>query len=167
MILLSIDPGVNGCGCALWEGAQLLRAGYVTNPAADGGKVDVLERARAMAASVAAWAREPSTVGHVVIEVPQTYGGRAAKGDANDLIVVGLVVGALAADFPKAEIDSVYPREWKGNVPKDVTSARVLFELSEFEGGRVELPRAKSLRHNVYDGIAIGLWFLKKQKVRK
>lgn len=169
MILLSVDPGIGGCGCALWEGPKLLRAAYVGNEVADGHKGDLYERARGMAQSVAHWVQEPEIIGHAVIELPQTYGGRAAKGDTNDLIALATVCGALAATFAEAVLSCVVPREWKGNTPKEVTSARVLEAFSDDEVAQsvISMPRAKGLRHNVYDGIGIGLWWLKKQKVRK
>lgn len=100
---------------------------------------------------------------HVVIEEPQVYHGAAnTKGaDAEDLLQVMKTVGAVlheACGFPK-----VYkPNEWKGQVPKDIMAARIKKRLSIQELATVEAylrSVSKSLHHNVWDAIGIGLYY--------
>ena len=95
----------------------------------------------------------------LVIETPQTYGGRAAKGDANALIKLGQVVGALTVDALEnsATVWQPTPREWNGGAPKEVTKARV--EMNLVEEGRAGMHvTGKKFDHNVYDAVGIGLW---------
>jgi len=54
----------------------------------------------------------------------------------------------------------VKPREWKGQVPKDVHHARLVKTLTPDEMAMVERAAPPSLRHNVLDAIGIGkYWF--------
>ncbi len=150
--LITIDPGLRGCGCALWRPNKMLdRAKYVVAHDGFEGLAPAVAR---MANAVRHW--QPVGDGSVVIEIPQTYGGRAKKGDANDLIALGAVCGALLAQLGRPTT-FVTPHEWKGSTPKEVTARQVKDKLTAEEWARVEWPTAKGLRHNVIDGIGIGL----------
>lgn len=166
-MLVSIDPGKNACGCAMFVGGKLVTAGYVI---LDGS-------CRALAQAVSTWVdvgdslygRKDTSDRELVIEKPQTYGGRAAKGDTNDLIDVAMVAGGIAAlAISGTKVTFLYPSQWKGQIPKPKTGetyiieARVLAALSAEERGQVGIPRAKSKAHNVYDAIGIGLKTLKR-----
>lgn len=166
MIVVSIDPGVRACGVAVWLDGKILAAAHV--------KSGVPKEARdatcwnGMAAAVLTYVGEVlETEGiedgalHLVCEFPQTYGGKSAKGDTNDLLSLAAVVGAILTAFQMTDQTDVTlwrPHEWKGNLPKEVTRARVDDKLKPHEFARVTWP-APSLRHNVYDAIAIGQKF--------
>ena len=149
-MLASIDPGVNGAGLAIWDGRELIRACYVspmpfcrpdrlcrvayqTEIEISRTTVDVLPR---------------------VIELPRVYPG-ARKNDPNDLVDLACVAGALGNEFT----EYVYPRTWKGQVPKVVMGKRIMSRLSEGEKWNIE-KCPESLKHNVLDAIGIGLWKL-------
>lgn len=150
-MLVSVDPGLRASGVAVWDGAGvLLWAGYVKGAVAAPGAIAWEAMARAVYHAVERY--EPH---ELAIELPQTYGGRAARGDTNDLIQLAAVVGAVATRLRLAT--TVYrPADWKGGVRKEVTAARVDESLSDNEKTRIEWPAA-SLRHNVYDALGIGL----------
>lgn len=157
MSLISIDPGVRGCGCAYWEDGLLKAATYVKARGDGQG-----QRAQAwlpMAKAVSEWAM--STVGGLgspicVIELPRVYPGARQKGDQNDLIELAAVVGAIVAMLDVLTA-VMYPYEWKGQVPKKIHHERAKKRLSAEELSTVTLPSAKGLQHNVYDAIALGL----------
>lgn len=161
-MLLSIDPGLRALGAALWGqtplGWRLHEAELVV-----GARVGL----DSVAWSAAAWSlmrwTAGATVTELVVEFPRVYPGGRGKGDPNDLLQLAAVVGALALEFRGALVTIVRPSEWKGNTPKHVTENRVRRALSPEEMARVKWP-APSLRHNVVDGIAIGLWKLKAQR---
>ncbi len=139
---LSIDPGVKGCGVACWIDGRLLAAEY----AKDVGMFapfDVL-----------------------VIELPVVYTQSKWKGDPNDLIELAYVVGRLAerAERWGAEIVRYKPREWAGQVPKEIRWERAEKLLSEDERAKIDWPTAKGLRHNVFDAIGIGLFYLERRR---
>lgn len=156
-MILTIDPGVRGCGCALWHpNGPLARAAYVRPATAP---KDVAATVREMAWAVENWV-SGDELQRVVIEYPQTYRGRAAKGDANDLVQVALVAGALSVltSYPCL---LVLPAEWKGQTPKHATEARARMKLGSTVD-RIKLPgRDKKLASNVWDAVGIGLWYFR------
>lgn len=101
----------------------------------------------------------------IVIEEPRIYPGGRTR-DPNALIKVAIDVGRwlghLDAVVPAtAPRTLVAPREWKGQVPKEIHNARTLAKLLEYERlvlDRVLSPLAPSKRHNVIDAVGLGLW---------
>jgi len=94
-----------------------------------------------------------------VVEIPQ-HDARSRRVRLADLLELSAVAGALACRF---DARGVTPSEWKGNAPKEVTAARAVNALTWAEVAKTELDLADvpaSLRHNVWDAIAIGLWAL-------
>jgi len=153
-VLISVDPGINGCGVAYFIGDKLVKAMYVKNPA----KKDILPgyRAFSMAQAVIGTKAEPWN-DQLVLEYPQIYRGPRAN-NPNNLLTLALVDGALMGLFGNHAI-LYLPHAWKGSVDPDVCVARVQARLSAAEMGQVELPAA-SLAHNVWDAIGIGLFHL-------
>lgn len=94
----------------------------------------------------------------LVIERPQVYKAQFLKGDPNDLVDLALMGGALSGILHgKCRATLFYlPCEWKGQVVKAAMNARIKKRLSEDEQRRIDWP-AKSLQHNVWDAIGIGL----------
>lgn len=98
-----------------------------------------------------------------IIEVPQVYPTQYQKGDQNDLIALAVTVGryverATSCGF---RIKLVKPREWKGQLSKDMCWARVKETLTLTELAVIpELP--KSHAHNMHDAIGLGTWFQKR-----
>ncbi len=152
--LLAIDPGLRTCGVAYFVGGTLAEAKLVVGPKS--GDMAWNEMAGAVHAST-------PFADEVVIELPQVYNVRArSKGDANDLIQLAAVVGALATYHAGRKMQIVRPSQWKGQTKKEVTKNRCVEKLSEAELARVELPKAKSLHHNIFDAVGLGLWALKR-----
>lgn len=150
-LLVAIDPGLRGCGVALYRDALLEQATYVTGH-------DNAQRSACWVAMVAA-IRDfigARAVSKLVVELPQVYIQARLKGDPNDLMHLAAVVGGLCVAFDGV-IQQVYlPAEWKGQVPKEVMHARALQRLSSEERRRISC-RTKSLMHNVQDAVAMGL----------
>jgi hypothetical protein len=154
--LLAVDPGLRGCGVALFNDGQLQHAEYVIGSAA-GVRAGAWQP---MAEAVRLWATyrtlEDTTL---VVELPQVYVRARSKGDPNDLIDLAAVVGALVAYFPVGA--TVYlPAEWKGQVPKEIIHARAASALSAWETRQITYPKRKGLAHNVLDAVALGLCHL-------
>ena len=98
----------------------------------------------------------------LVIEVPQIYSLRQSKGGLkgqNDLIDLAVSAGEVIGVHrtQSTEIVIYRPREWKGQVPKEVMTRRIKGKVDEEERARLDLPRAESKHHNVWDGVGIGL----------
>lgn len=168
-LVLSIDPGIRGCGAALWLHKRLVAAAYVKSPASKGsGPREAVDCARAVAEWMAERSKEyrffpPATV-DLAVEWPQTYGGRASRGDANDLFALSGIDSALCALLEPDNVKSYAPREWKGALQKPASvnspypvEAMVLRRLDESETKAVELPTNKRLHWDVWDAVGVGL----------
>jgi len=158
--LISIDPGSDGCGVALWstDDQTLIRAGYIKTEDQHlgllGGRVITTLRDE--------WEENNTHVSaHAVVELPKIYDRRTSKADPADLIKLATVSGAMAALFRSYEF--VVPRDWKGQMPKEVVQSRLHRDMPADAFMRME-PCPKGVRHNVYDAMGIGLWWLKKHK---
>jgi hypothetical protein len=154
--LVSLDPGLRGCGVAWWHAnGSLAHVAYLHNSVKKGD-------------GPAAWMGYDWITGfwyttkveHFISEVPQVYRAGASKGDPDDLIQLAGVVGVFSALFSATTYTGVKPREWKGQVPKDVHHARLVKTLTPEELAMVEASAPPSLRHNVLDAVGIGrYWF--------
>ncbi len=155
--LLSLDPGIRGCGAALFEDGRLVACDYVKNPVKKG---DDFEAMLKMARQVAGWVSDKGlsiSFYEAVIEHPRIYTVSKSKGDNNDLLpLVG--VGCAVATFATSAT-RVFPHEWKGQVPKDVCHQRIRSRLDMDETNVLNdaCARAKSLAHNTLDAVGIGL----------
>ena len=152
--LFALDPGLRGCGTAWFDKTgKLMAVDYIRNTV----KTDTGPKA---------WAgyleHGRCSADVFISEVPQVYRAGASKGDPDDLIqlagVVGLFTGIIEAD----EYLGVKPREWKGQVPKDVHHARLIKTLSAEDLEKINAAAPPSLRHNVLDAVGIGKWWFQK-----
>lgn len=161
-LTVAIDPGKHGCGFATYLDGVLVHAAYVSG--LGGAAHPLLEVAGPVGALVdqllAALAYDK--VDELVIERPQVYDAPQQRGDQNDLIDLAVVVGGLLGTLSgrcRASL-LVRPAEWKGQTPKDITETRAKARLSTSELAAIELPKAKTVQHNVWDAVALGLWRL-------
>lgn len=161
-MLLAIDPGLRHCGYSLFTDGELFEAGLIKNPSKARGPEAWVEMAQAVTQQLI-WKH---TITHLVLEGQQIYQASRLAGkmgaDANDLLELSGVCGALAASFDMAELRRVMPAEWKGTTDKTICQLRVSKRLSDSEAMAISWPgkagKDSSLAHNVYDAIAIGLW---------
>jgi hypothetical protein len=153
-VLLAVDPGLRGCGVALFDQGRLVRCAYVR------GSRDARDAAAwaEMAAEVYVWGGADAT--RVVSEFPKVYTVGKSKGDPEDLLQLAAVVGAISAHWGTEGInlEVVRPYEWKRQVPKDVMTERIKAKLDpqELAQAGAGMP-AKSYQHNCWDAIGIGL----------
>lgn len=164
-ILVAVDPGLRGCGVAVFRETDLIWAGYAVGATdtnvrrADAWRA-MVRGVQAALAGVGGLLDEQLRPQHLAIELPQVYRDSHQRGakrgtDPNDLIELGAVVGGVEELLGCAT--TVYlPREWKGQAPKEIVHDRARARLSAAETAAVKLPRA-SLAHNVWDAVALGL----------
>ena len=166
--LLAIDPSLTATGVAHFTtdvtGMMVLdRASLASAPAAD----SLALRCDMMVKSVRkeSYHHSLAIAHYVVIEKPRIHvATRGGKADPADIIKLAILCGALAQHYIEtgAEVIFVEPAEWKGQTPKDITTERSKAALTDREQQRVVLPGAKSLAHNVWDAVGIGLWFARR-----
>ncbi len=161
---VSIDPGVRDAGVALWDDDHELRAAKLIRCRHGGWP--------ALAAMVADWVEHSYLdIQHIVIEQPQVYVQSRQKGNPNYLIALAMAAGAIAMAVldrhPDASIVTVLPAVWKGNTPKDIHNERTKKLISPVEHEQISLPSAKSLQHNVWDAVGIGLHLLQRKRGKR
>lgn len=157
--IVSIDPGLSGTAIAIWDRATLVDVDVFRTSTA----WSLVERVKVTCEAVRLLLHVED---QLVIEYQQVYGGRAAKGDANDLLKTTLLTGALVECAEVVEL--VLPTEWKGSAPKSVTQKRCETDLTPSEllvvsgaGGR-----SQKLQSDAWDAVGIGLWWLRRAGLR-
>lgn len=149
MNLISIDPG-NNTGWAVFAGSVLVFAGVekksdlfrATSPTIPGGIILAQETL-------------------VLVEIPRWY--PHDQKDTNDLLDLCVLVGEVKRFYESqsCKVELVFPRTWKGTVPKPIHNKRVLAALTPEEVAVLpKRPRAKDHDHNLLDAIGLGLWKL-------
>lgn len=135
-----VDPGVHASGVAVFRARELVHAEYRADPL--------------QSESTVAW--------RCVCEKPQVYNtGEARKGDLIDLaIAAGRMTSALPTEY-------ITPAQWKGSAKKGPMHERMFGLLSPEE--RELLARSldgvrKTLHHNVFDAVCMGLKWLGRWK---
>ncbi len=166
---VAVDPGKNACAVSIWESNtySLVHASLVKNPFA---KTLGKERAEKWGDMGKAVSRMILDTTHTVLdvslilEIPQVYDGPQDE-DKNDLLDLAGVQGAIVAASGFEVAWSPLPREWKGQLKKHHSVERVTARLSETEFARVQWP-IKSLCHNVWDALHLGLVHLEREGLR-
>ncbi len=155
-MILTFDPGVN-TGWAVGEDSfafkrpLLLACGLLEF---DGFWPEVTgEIAHAL--------RFVNSTSTIVVEQPQVYDARFQKGDQADIVSLSIRAGILLQRFRPGRRFALEllptPREWKGQVDKDMHNRRVLAALSVEE--RALIPKlSKKKLHNVIDACGLFLW---------
>jgi len=144
--IVVVDPGKKDAGVAVFTKGKLTDCWLISgnNPIA-------------LAHSIYKTAGD---VDHVVVEDQQIY--NRGGGNPNDLIPLAQCVGAVIALFGRP-YTIIKPREWTKGVPKAPRQAAFLLTLDKHEVDMINGScRAKALRHNVVDAVALGYYYLKK-----
>jgi hypothetical protein len=154
--LVTLDPGKNACGVALWSGGELLVAGAVRAPAL--APKFGPQRWAALGVAVDLWlGAEPPGV--CVIETMKVY--VKGKADPDDLLELAGVAGAVAGLLGMRgwAIAGVKASEWNGQVPSDIRRARTQAWV-EARGWtpRVDLATTARFQQDVWSAVGIGKW---------
>lgn len=153
-VLLCVDPGLRGCGVALFDKGELFNATWVQNPLLSGRGPVVWAR---MAEAVWRWAPHPARIQKLYVEMPRVYPGMP-KTDPNDLLDLAGVLGAVVSKVNPDLVGWTFPSEWKGQLPKEVMNERVKKHMTD--GEKRKVVSVGALDHNTYDAIGLGMYFL-------
>lgn len=160
-LIVSVDPGLHGCGFALFVGGKLEHAEYTGGL---GGQIHTLLEPVEPVEDIV---REIVTgldrkIDLAIVERPVVRDTAKQIGEQGSIIRLAMVAGALLdrmSTYARAALD-LTPEAWKGQVKKDVMCRRIEKKLEPGERKVVQLPKAAKLQHNVWDGIGLGLWRL-------
>lgn len=155
MNFVAIDPGLRGCGVAVFRNGRVKEAVYVESQERKARGADCFV---AMADEVYRWRWERCAKGYTIVELPQVYTSKHQKGDQDDILQLAGVVGAIC-QCNGGDVQTVRPREWKGTVAKEVMATRIVSRLDEAERAAI-VRKSAALDHNIIDAIGIGLWYL-------
>jgi len=170
-LLVSIDPGYRYCGIAVFSDGRLTHAEHVD------AKVWDTEAQQFASTASAVWEFLETTVGkaametaELAIEYPQQYLHSPAPRESVQRLVG--TVGAVLAQVQgktgglSVKVSTYKPREWKGQVPKDIMGKRIVARLSAQEVPIIPaLPKSKL--HNVVDAIGVGLYHLRRLRRKR
>lgn len=164
-MIAAIDPGLHGCGVALFDcNGTLDYAYYAKVGSRNGTASDAGAMAREVHNLLAIVGKDD--LEHLLLEMPQVYVQRKGK-DPNDLLGLAAVLGGICALFPGVPVTQYRPRDWKGTIDGDAMVERIKKRIPEVERSRIKFPSAKSLHHNCWDAVGIGLhYFGRLEKVR-
>lgn len=149
--MISIDPGAHYFAYARWDKNEL----------ADAGRMTFMTYWCAVELLHNMLSFDSENI-KVVCEWPQVYQRVKSKADPEDLLVLAATVGALGTVVERAEQFVLYrPREWKGNIPKEIHHPRILKACPE---AKQFLPKNKKHAADILDAVGIGLYHLSRTK---
>lgn len=143
--MLSVDPG-NNAGAGIFAEAMRLQAAGLLNLYDKPGGLRPLD-----------WLRDNGRerFNYLAIEIPRISKQTAGK-DPNSIVKLGITCGRIIERYPHKTLLITHVETWKGNQDKDAICAVVIQTLYDTE--RLVIPDlAKSVLHNVIEGIGIGL----------
>lgn len=155
---ITIDPGLQASGVALWFSGALADVKLVRCPK---GSKGIQDRVEMQAASVLALASSwhslfPLNGAEKILVVCERMFHRHYRGnrvDPNDLINLNLLSGRLGTHY-------ILPSEWKGSVPREVEQDHSRYALLPCELAKVDSVKPASLRKEVWSAVGIGLSIL-------
>lgn len=144
---LSVDPGLQGTGVAVWRGRKLVSASVFTM-AHD--ELDWWERSRVIGELIR---RANPYAEVVVIEMMEHFGaGRDLAWKTGDLQRTVFLIGMIGGLFPAGVIQPIRVRDWKGQLPKSVVIDRIEAHLGTATCNRL------NIQSHAWDAVGIGLW---------
>lgn len=158
--VLAIDPSLSSTGVAIFDPygmTHVLRSASLVK--GDKPAAVLAERCHYVVSEILHGLA--TVVDVVVVERPRINAAtHGSKADPDDLLKLAILCGAIAQAFQSrgCKVLFIKPDAWKGQAPKEVTTARAVARLSDAEMRCVSLPSAAGLQHNVWDAVGIGLW---------
>ena len=156
-MILTVDPGSKKAGVALFEPTGLLTTAWLVE--GDNWRETADNVMRTLPVSAA-------RISAVCIEKMQIYDSTPLA-HANDCITLALMAGRVTGLFSGWLGDytfEYFPRQWKGQAPKDISIERIKAELLDEETRRLRLPKDKKKQLDVYDAVGIGCYHLRKER---
>ena len=139
---ITIDPGTNGCGYAVWTDKwKLLRHGVVSSSTKtwELKMEDIAKKLKFICGDI---------ITKAYVEEPQKFHGTFGNmvADRGDLVKLSIFVGYIKG-YLGIPVESVKVIDWKGQLPKDVVIKRI----------KRLLPTVNAKSHD-WDAIGLGLY---------
>lgn len=152
--LISIDPSINTMGVAVWDIEKKKLLGWALVKPDKACREDFSEKSYNILEQIKKWKMQYA-VNHIICEIPDYwfaagFEARESRSIEKLMFVCGILY-SLKGELK--EFRFVKPREWKGQMPKEVVKNR----LRDTYLGQVDL---STINENVMDAIAIGHFYL-------
>lgn len=156
---IAIDPSITELGIAVFESFEITRVKRIKGPKTSGEQE--CKRLKMLLGHLQHELWATMALGDqyggwdLVIEWPEVYAAR--KTDPNDLLLLSGVAGMIVGGFNWRKVYSYKPKEWKGQVPKEIHNERIRKRLPKTITTQLDyIP--KSYRHNVVDACGLALF---------
>jgi hypothetical protein len=152
--LMSIDPSINNVGMAIWELPNALMMYKLLHPKVN-ARNNEYDKSLSILQQLQEWIKVYS-VNRMILEIPEHWAVAGFEARENGSIAkLMLVVGLIYSLRPSLdELKIVKPREWKGQLPKDVMVNRLKDDYLSID---VDL---EHMNPNVADAIGIGHFYI-------
>ncbi len=151
--ILTVDPGLRGCGYAWWSADRLAEAGY-----AEGEKNSLEAGPEAwltVARAVLATRPTAAPIALFAVETMRIY--TRSKSDPADILQLQGVAGTLTGMCGAERVVGLEPSVWKGQVPRDVMGARQEKWLTDTgQWDKIRRPKRKTQLNDVMHAVGIG-----------
>lgn len=151
MIVVGVDPGTRALGLALFEHGRLAHVQLVRAKGLEQMLSAILDLNRY-------WADR------LVVERAEVYPDGNAK--PNDLGQLLIVAGAIAGSVRHTRLMLPYPKQWKGQVPKNIHHDKLRKGLTDADRRVLDAAMSfvpPSLRHNMLDAVGLARWGMREQ----
>jgi hypothetical protein len=163
MIAIGIDCGIKYIGISMFENKELIYCNYISADRSCTSETEILislmnnvKKDHVLMDKV----NDNKANCKVLIEYPEQYSNSPAP--RIHVQALAFTAGGLVNLFSEVgctNVGIILPKEWKGQVPKDIFLKRIMSRLSVKEKEILTCRNfAKSKEHNVIDGIGIGLY---------
>ena len=143
---MTVDPGLQGTGYAVWRRDRLSAVGVITPPR----KGEWWDRAHYVAQNLRAILGMGD---RVYVEHMEYFGGAKSMGwRTGDLQRTTYLEGCIAGSWAQSITIPVPVRDWKGQLPKDVVIARAKMALGTKQCQEL------GIETHAWDAVGIGLW---------
>lgn len=152
---MTVDPSINNLGMAIYSNSKLFEHALVHPDKESKSQGEHMLKTYSLLQTLKALVNK-YLVEEIVLEVPEYWGeaGYVAR-ESGSIMKMMFLCGAVFCGFKDLglSVECVTPRQWKGQLPKDVVRNRL---APTFVPRYFDQQEWKKLDHNIMDAIAIG-----------
>lgn len=159
MTFMTVDPSINNLGCAVYRENQLVHH-VLLKPDRDAKESGEHEQKTLSMIRQLRKIAETYEAAQIMLEIPEYWavGGYAAR-ESGSIPKMMFLCGGIYTYFHlrKIPVQTATPRQWKGQLPKDVVRNRMEREMVPRYFTTQEWAR---IDHNIMDAICIGHFWI-------
>lgn len=155
---IAIDPSINDCGLAIFNGKKLIIKSLLKP---DSKKDHYLDKCRSMISQIESIRDNYGNDYQIVTEIPMHFGSSVERGNLARESGAIYKLTFLCGMIYNIDNDVIgyEPREWKGQMPKDVVARRLQKEYPKENIFNIKKNKF-IIDHNIADAIGIGHFYI-------